>query len=110
MPQGQAHAEVLIDALQPAAVRELGAALVNTKSATLRFAAASKIVDLGQQIAERKRRAGGAADAALLERVEGALRLRQRKAQAVDAVPAARAGDVPVTAAAVDHSPQAPDT
>lgn len=90
----------MIDAAGPEAVRELVSNMRQRRSATLRFSAACKLLDLGQQQAER-RRPGDDGDG-LLDRVAQALKLRGRAAAAVDAVPGR--GE-PVT---LEHAPQSP--
>ena len=82
--QGQELAEIMLDQLQPVAVRELGMALGNRTSPTLRFQAACKLLDLGQ--AKKKRDAEQPADDELMSRLASAFQLRVRAFGAVDAV------------------------
>ena len=74
----------MVDQLQPAAVRELAATMGNRKSPSLRFAAACKLLDLGQARKERER-GGKAPEDGFLGLLANALHLRTRAAAAVDA-------------------------
>lgn len=87
--QGQRLADILIDQLQPVAVRELAAALGNRTSQTLRFTAACKIVDLGQaaKAARQKSRAPEEGEDVLIARLYRAHELRTRAASASDLTP-----------------------
>lgn len=82
--QGRQLADVMIDQLQPAAVREIASALRQTKSPTLRFSAACKLLDL----ARMKDEAGeGSDDGPGFDRLARVVTLRTRAGAAVDAAP-----------------------